>query len=181
MVLNDNAIKRCVKEGRITVLPFVEKNIQASSLDFTLGDTFVSMKEENGVIRLNDPERVGINYSSYKDSYMLKPKSFVLATTEEYIRLPDNLVAFVEGRSSIGRLGLFIQNAGWIDAGFEGKVTLELFNASDNNILLSKGDRIGQFVFMQMTGYAENPYRGKYFKQDNTQVSLKHLDKELIF
>ena len=95
------------------------------------------------------------------ETFLLLPGQFVLASTMEYFRLPDNLTAFVEGRSSIGRLGLFIQNAGWVDPGFEGEITLELFNASSSAIELKAGRRVGQLVFAQMDCSAEKPYRGK--------------------
>ncbi len=93
------------------------------------------------------------------ESYLLLPGQFILTTTMEYIELPNNLTAFVEGRSSLGRLGLFIQNAGWVDPGFHGEITLELFNANRCAIELKPGRRIGQLVFAEMDEDAENPYR----------------------
>ena len=80
----------------------------------------------------------------------------------EYFELPDNLTAFVEGRSSLGRMGLFIQNAGWVDPGFKGEITLELFNANRCAIELKAGRRVGQLVFAEMDYTALNPYNGKY-------------------
>ena len=96
---------------------------------------------------------------------VIPPQSFLLATTNEYIKLPNNITAFVEGRSSIGRMGLFIQNAGWVDAGFEGRITLELFNANSLPIELASNRRICQLVFCLMDKTSEKPYRGKYYKQ----------------
>ena len=81
---------------------------------------------------------------------MIPPHGFVLGTTLEWIKLPNNITAFVEGRSSIGRLGLFIQNAGWVDPGFEGNITLELYNANQVPIELSSGRRICQLVFAEL-------------------------------
>lgn len=75
----------------------------------------------------------------------------------EYVRLPNNLTAFVEGRSSIGRMGLFIQNAGWVDPGFEGEITLELYNANQLPIRLKSGRRVCQLVFAQMDQEAFTP------------------------
>jgi dCTP deaminase len=85
--------------------------------------------------------------------------------TREFIRLPANITAFVEGRSSIGRIGLFIQNAGWVDPGFEGTITLELYNANRLPIRLTSGRRICQIVFARMDGPASRPYAGKYQHQ----------------
>ena len=99
-----------------------------------------------------------------------------MATTKEYISLPDNLTAFVEGRSSLGRMGLFIQNAGWVDPGFSGEITLELFNANRCAIELQAGRRIGQLVFAQMDQAASSPYHGKYQGQRGATGSKVYLD-----
>ncbi len=110
---------------------------------------------------------------------MLLPGQFVLATTMEYIGLPDNLTAFVEGRSSLGRMGLFIQNAGWVDPGFQGEITLELFNANRCAIELKAGRRVGQLVFAELDQTAQNPYRGKYQGQKGATGSRVFLDAEI--
>ena len=103
----------------------------------------------------------------------------MLATTEEVIRLPDYLTAFVEGRSSIGRLGLFIQNAGWGDPGFEGAITLELFNANAAAMRIVAGRRICQLVIARADGPVARPYAGKYQGQRETTGSRAYLDEEL--
>ena len=86
----------------------------------------------------------------------------------ELIRIPANVTAFVEGRSSIGRMGLFIQNAGWVDPGFEGNITLELFNANRLPLKLASGRRICQIVFAFMDQATRTPYAGKYQGQRGT-------------
>ena len=96
----------------------------------------------------------------------------------EYVRLPNNLTAFVEGRSSIGRMGLFIQNAGWVDPGFEGEITLELYNANQLPIRLKSGRRVCQLVFAQMDQEAFYPYQGKYQGQRDATGSQVYLDRE---
>jgi len=101
-----------------------------------------------------------------------------LAVTRETIRLPDNITAFVEGRSSIGRIGLFIQNAGWVDPGFMGTITLELYNANRLPIRLTSGRRICQIVFAFMDGPADSPYRGKYQNQRDAVGSRVFLDRD---
>lgn len=88
------------------------------------------------------------------------------------------MTAFVEGRSSIGRMGLFIQNAGWVDPGFEGQITLELFNANRLPIRLKAGRRICQLVFAQMDRKTGNVYQGKYQGQRNAVGSRIHLDSD---
>ena len=108
------------------------------------------------------------------------PGQFVLATTMEYFALPNNMTAFVEGRSSLGRLGLFIQNAGWVDPGFEGEITLELYNANRYAIELQAGRRVGQLVFAQLDENALNPYNGKYQKQKGATGSKVFLDVDSL-
>ena len=115
----------------------------------------------------------------HADTYLLLPGQFVLATTKEYISLPNDLTAFVEGRSSLGRMGLFIQNAGWVDPGFSGEITLELFNANRCAIELQSGRRIGQLVFAQMDQPALFPYCGKYQGQRGATGSKVYLDEEV--
>ena len=90
-----------------------------------------------------------------------------------------NTFSVVEGRSSLGRLGLFIQNAGWVDPGFHGEITLELFNANRCAIKLQAGRRIGQLVFARMDRAAQDPYRGKYQGQSGATGSRVFLDEEL--
>jgi len=99
-----------------------------------------------------------------------------LATTLEYIELPEDLTAFVEGRSSLGRLGLFIENAGWVDAGFKGQLTLELFNANSYSIRLYPEMRICQLVFAMVDQKPLRPYSGKYQGQRGVVPSKIYLD-----
>lgn len=110
----------------------------------------------------------------------MPPHSFLLATTMEYVKLPNDLTAFVEGRSSIGRIGLFIQNAGWVDPGFEGQITLELYNANSLPIRLEAGRRICQLVFCRMDQAADAPYQGKYQGQRNATGSQVSKDREVF-
>lgn len=106
------------------------------------------------------------------------PNLFILATTMEYFELPNNLTAFVEGRSSLGSMGLFIQNAGWVDPGFKGEITLELYNANRCAIELKTGRRVGQLVFAQLDDVALNSYSGKYQYQKGATGSKVFLDNE---
>lgn len=174
MILSDKTIVRMRKEKKLTIEPLKEEQIQPASVDIRLGDTF-SVVEDNseGMISLTDE----IQYKTIQsDRYVLLPGQFVLATTLEYVNLPNSLTAFVEGRSSLGRMGLFIQNAGWVDPGFEGEITLELFNANRCAIELRSGRRIGQLVFAQMDEDAQHPYRGKYQGQKGATGSRVYKD-----
>ena len=146
-------------------------------MDIRLGNTFSIVEDTpDGIITMENE----IRYNTITaDTYLLLPGQFVLATTMEYFRLPDNLTAFVEGRSSLGRMGLFIQNAGWVDPGFEGEITLELFNANRCAIRLQAGRRVGQLVFAQMDAPALVPYQGKYQGQRGATGSRVFQDKEI--
>ena len=128
---------------------------------------------EMGVISLSEE----IKYRELEgDTMIIPPHSFLLATTMEYMELPDNLTAFVEGRSSVGRMGLFIQNAGWVDPGFKGEITLELYNANSLPIRLEAGRRICQLVLCSMDKAALSPYNGKYQGQKRSTGSKVFLD-----
>ncbi|MCC7429846.1 dCTP deaminase [bacterium] len=164
MIISDVTLKEMIKSGEISLTPLDEKQIQPASIDVKLGNHFLKIDENfMDVISLDDE----IHYKSIlADEIVIPAHSFMLATTQEYIKIPDNVTAFVEGRSSIGRIGLFIQNAGWVDPGFEGKITLELYNANILPIRLKAGKRICQLVFAFMDKNAENPYRGKYQGQN---------------
>ena len=174
MILSDKTIMRMLNEGTLGIAPIEEGQIQPASVDVRLGDTFSVVEDSpTGKITLEDE----ISYKTIKtDTYVLLPGQFVLATTKEYFKLPDNLTAFVEGRSSLGRMGLFIQNAGWVDPGFEGEITLELFNANRCAIELKAGRRVGQLVFAEMDDTALNPYRGKYQGQTGATGSRVSMD-----
>ena len=175
MIISDKTLKKMIKNKTLVVEPITEEQIQPASIDVRLGNTF-SLVEDNasGIITLDKK----ISYKTIEtDTYLLMPGQFILATTMEYFELPDGVTAFVEGRSSLGRMGLFIQNAGWVDPGFHGEITLELFNANRCAIELKAGRRIGQMVFAKMDENAQNPYRGKYQGQRGVTGSKVFMDK----
>ena len=176
MVLSDKTILQMLKDHSLKITPIEKEQIQPASVDIRLGDTFSVVEDSSqGIITMKDE----IHYKVIKsNTYILLPHQFVLATTMEYVELPDNLTAFVEGRSSLGRMGLFIQNAGWVDPGFRGEITLELYNANRCAIELKCGRRVGQLVFAQMDDIALNPYNGKYQGQVGATGSRVFLDNE---
>jgi len=177
MILSDATLTSLLNSGKLEVSPLAENSIQPGSIDCRLGNQFLEISEPKGTILSLDHET---QYESVTADHMIiQPRSFLLATTKEYVKLPDNITAFVEGRSSIGRMGLFIQNAGWVDAGFEGRITLELFNATSLPIRLEADRRICQLVFCKMDQPATTPYKGKYQGQKVPVGSLIHRDKEV--
>lgn len=162
MILSDKTIKELISKNELVIDPLNENSIQPASVDCRIGSHYLVIDDnqiESGILSF-DKE---IKYREINsESIIIPPHSFLLATTMEYIKLPNGYSAFVEGRSSIGRMGLFIQNAGWVDSGFEGRITLELYNANSLPIRLDSGRRVCQLVFCKMDQKADMPYKGKY-------------------
>ncbi len=178
MILSDKSIFKLLESGTLQITPLNQAQVQPASVDIRLGHTFSIVEDSPaGIITMSNK----IQYKTIQtDTYLLLPGQFVLATTMEYFVLPDNLTAFVEGRSSLGRMGLFIQNAGWVDPGFHGEITLELFNANRCAIELKSGRRVGQLVFAEMDDTALHPYRGKYQGQTGATGSKIDQDNEIL-
>lgn len=177
MILSDQTLQEMIASGELGVSPLTDESIQPASIDCRLGNHFLVVEDRQmQTIDLNTE----ITYREIEgDSITIPPHSFLLATTLETVKLPDNLTAFVEGRSSIGRIGLFIENAGWVDPGFEGQITLELYNANSLPIRLEAGRRICQLVFCRMDQTAQAPYRGKYQGQRRATGSQVFKDSEV--
>lgn len=189
MILSDGEI---LYRGSELIQPFDKTHVQPGSYDVTLGDTYLIPKD----LREMTPERDMVymepvataspvfrlgedipQYDSVKAmSFTIQPYQFVLATTVETIITPKDVTAFVHGRSSVGRAGLFVQNAGLIDAGFVGQITLELFNASANPIQIRCGQRIAQITFERMDDASHRPYNGKYQNQVGATGTRMHDD-----
>ena len=157
MIVSHETLLKLLDNKEIIIDPLNSGHVQPASIDLTLGNSYLKVNE-NAIDHITlDTE---ISYIEFQTSEIVIPAhSFLLAVTKERIKLPNYLTAFVEGRSSVGRMGLFIQNAGWVDPGFEGRITLELYNASSLPIKLQAGKRICQLVFCQMDEKADNPYR----------------------
>jgi len=176
MIVSDDTLRSMIADRSIVVEPIEPYQIQPASIDLRLGRNFLKLDENSLEVLGMDSELPYVALE--KDEIVIAPHSFLLATTVEFIRLPANITAFVEGRSSIGRIGLFIQNAGWVDPGFEGNITLELFNANRLPIRLSSGRRICQIVFAFMDKPTRTPYAGKYQGQRGTVGSRVFRDAD---
>lgn len=174
MILSD---KKLANTGMISSVHDIQ--INPASVNLTLGTTFlVPKRAKNCVIMLGDEvEYTRFEVVDPQDGFILRPGQFALATTREHVKLPPNLAAFVQGRSSIGRIGLTTQNAGFVDPGFHGHITLELVNESPNAIILKPGYPVAQLVFFE-TYQAEKPYCGKYNGQVEATGSRMHMDKK---
>lgn len=159
-MLSDIEIQRAITQGRIKVTPFDEGLIQPASLELTLATTFTKFSDAytDPIDPLNPPTPE--QYETYEaDVGVLWPGQFVLGSTVERIALPADLCARVEGKSSLGRLGLIVHaTAGFVDPGFAGHLTLEIANLNSRPILLHAGMRICQLSFVPMSAPARRPY-----------------------
>lgn len=174
MILGDKDILELMHGKHIPVNSL--ERINPASLNVRIGHTFLIPRRSLFGITLGDCmryKRVKVNNGK---AFTLKPGQFALATTLEEIRLPRGLCAFVQGRSSIGRAGLTVQNAGFIDPGFHGHITLELKNETRNAIHIVPGYPVAQLIF-EKTSNVEHPYAGKYNGQVEATGSRMHLDK----
>ncbi|MDR1819873.1 MAG: dCTP deaminase [Methanobrevibacter sp.] len=191
-ILSDKDIKNYLSSKKIIIEPLknFEKQIQPSSVDLRIGNEFKSFK----IVRepFIDPKD-STDLSSYMESinipdgdcFIIHPNEFALATTLENVKIPDDLVARVEGRSSMGRLGVTMHvTAGYIDPGFEGRITLEISNIGKMPVALYPGQRVCQIVFETMTSPSQKPYghperNSKYMGQVSPESSRIKFDYEL--
>lgn len=186
MVLSDRTIRLEVARGRIGIDPLDPEDIQPSSVDLHLGDDFQVFR--NSRLPYIDPsiEQDGLTervVASAAEPFVLHPGEFVLGTTVERISLPNDIVGRLEGKSSLGRLGLLIHStAGYVDPGWDGRLTLELSNVANLPIVLSPGMKIGQISFAQMTTEVDRPYGhpelgSKYQGQEGATPSRMYLNR----
>jgi dCTP deaminase len=183
MILVDWQLLDRIARGHIKIDPYDPNLVQPNSVDIRLGNHFVWYTPGKQVI---DPyNRATVNADvgeTHADSFTLDPGQFVLAETLECIGLPDNIVATIEGKSSIARLGVTLhQTGGWIDAGFRGTITLEMANVNARPVRVYARMPIGQLVFYT-TERAENPYDkkadAKYLDQRQATLSRYHENRK---
>jgi len=162
VVLSDRTIRRLIDEGRIGVEPYDAGLMQPSSLDVRVDRFFRVFRNSRYPyidVKTEQEELTELVEVQQEEPFILHPGEFVLGSTLERITLPDDLVARLEGKSSLGRLGLLIHStAGFIDAGWDGHVTLELSNVANLPITIYPAMKIGQISFVQLSEPAEHPY-----------------------
>ena len=162
MVLSDRTIRRLIAEGRIGIDPFDPALMQPSSLDVRVDHYFRVFRNSRYLyidVKTEQEDLTELVEVTDDEAFILHPGEFVLGSTLERVTLPDDLVARLEGKSSLGRLGLLIHStAGFVDAGWNGHLTLELSNVANLPIAIYPGMKIGQISFLQMTTPAEHPY-----------------------
>lgn len=164
MILSDATIKDIIKNKKIFLInPFNEEYLQPCSYDMCLGWELKTIRGKSIDLRCG--------------SYKLKPNEFLLRSTEEKVHIPRDLVGHVDGKSSIGRLGVFIHvSSGYIDAGYTGNITLEIYNCSDKEFELRYGMPIAQIVFETLTTPADRPYGssglGSHYTKENSDGTV---------
>jgi dCTP deaminase len=162
VLLSDRDIRAEIQRARVVLDPYDEEMIQPSSVDVRL-DRFFRVFENHRYPHIDpaedQPELTRAVQPDGEEPFILHPGEFVLGSTYEVVTLPDDIAARLEGKSSLGRLGLLTHStAGFIDPGFSGHVTLELSNVATLPIKLWPGMKIGQFCFFRLSSPAENPY-----------------------
>jgi len=191
MILSDRDIKKAIASGHVNVMtdhPEREQHIHASSMDLHLGNVFKIYEHSKfAILDPKKPESFHGNMRTIEvkegDPFIVQPGEFVLGVTEETLTVPDDLVVRVEGRSSLGRLGIIIHStAGFVDPGFSGTITLEISNLNRLPVALYPGMRVCQLAFEMMTSPAEEPYHlkvgSKYQGQKLPEESRLSMDAE---
>jgi dCTP deaminase len=185
VVLSDVTIRRLLDEGRIEVEPYDDSLMQPSSLDVRVDRYFRVFRNSRYPyidVKQEQEELTELVEIDDETPFILHPGEFVLGQTLEWVELPDDLVSRLEGKSSLGRLGLLIHStAGYVDPGWKGNLTLELSNVANLPIALYYGMRIGQISFFRMSSPVERPYGSpelgsKYQGQSEPTASAFHRD-----
>lgn len=162
MVLSDRDIKKELEAGTIGIEPLVKDFIQPASVDVRLGHNFRIFRNSSHTVidpSAAQPDLTETIEVAEGETFVLHPGQFALGTTLETFSLPDNILGKLEGKSTLGRLGLMIHStAGYVDPGWKGELTLELSNAATLPILLRPGMRIGQLSFERMSSPVDRPY-----------------------
>jgi dCTP deaminase len=187
VVLSDRDIRAEIEAGRIVIDPFIPDAVQPSSVDLHLDRRFRVFRNSRYPyidVRADQPELTELVEIGGDEPFILHPGEFVLGSTFERVGLPNDLVARLEGKSSLGRLGLLIHStAGYVDPGWEGNLTLELSNVANLPITLYDGMKIGQISFHRLSSPVEVAYGdarigSKYRGQRDPTASLYHRDFE---
>jgi dCTP deaminase len=184
-VLSDRDIRAAIESGEVVIRPYDPKDLQPSSVDLHLDRRFRVFRNNRYPyidVRSPQPDLTEMLSVADDEPFILHPGEFVLGQTLEWVELPNNLVSRLEGKSSLGRLGLLIHStAGYVDPGWKGNLTLELSNVANLPIALYHGMKIGQISFFRMSSPVDRPYGSpelgsKYQGQSEPTASAFHRD-----
>lgn len=181
-VLSDGTIRRLVDEKRLVITPWDEKMLQPASVDLKLSSSLRAFTSHHlvAIDLANPPKSITEAVKLAPDgSFVLHPGEFVLGSTVERVEIPDDVVAHIEGKSSLGRLGLIVHaTAGFVDPGFRGELTLEITNLARIPIILRPGRPIAQLSFMTLDRPAEKPYGhpelGSHYQDQRDATEARH-------
>jgi dCTP deaminase len=184
MILSDKDIKSSISSGRILIDPELkDEQFQSAWIDLTLGNEFRIFKStQSAMVDPKRPEEITELVAVNNDKpFIIHPGEFVLGSVNEYIKFPDDLAGAVDGRSSLGRLGVVVHiTSTFVDPGWEGKLVLEITNVGKMPVALYPGMRICKLVFMELSSPCERPYYmkkdAKYLKQGNVDHSMIHKE-----
>lgn len=179
MILSDFDLKNYIKSGRLLIDPFEESTIRENGLDLRLGDEICELVETEDLLDPYSMSETDIRkfYSCWKaEKFVIKPYGKYLLTTIEYVKVPPELMAFVELRSTFARMGLSIPPT-IIDGGFEGQITIEL-QGSSFPVKLRYMTRFLHVVFSRVSSPIEKPYRGSYQGQKGVKLPRVPIEKD---
>ena len=185
MVLSDRTIKEEIGKKRIVIDPLDPGDIQPASVDVHMDRNLLVFRNSRKPyidVRKDVGDLTELEELEEDKPFILHPGEFVLASTLEYIALPDDIVARLEGKSSLGRIGLLIHStAGYVDPGWKGHLTLELSNVANLPVTLYSGMKIGQVSFIRLSSPAENLYGSKALGskyQDQTLPTASRVHRD---
>ena len=187
MILSDRDIKEHIRTGKLVIEGLAENRIRAAWIDLSLGNEFRTFKiSQHPFIDVRKPidntEKVIVNEG---ETFMLHPGEFILGHVKEKISIPDDLAAYIDGQSSLGRIGMVVHiTAGYIDPGYSGALTLEMTNVGKLPILIHPGMKICKLVLFKLSSPAEVPYHkrkdAKYYRQTGAEATQIHKDFEQV-
>ena len=167
MILSDRDLKYYLEKEWIKIVPFSEEIVRENGIDLRIGSSFARLEKTNKIF--NEGDNIDDFYTIIDmNDIIIQPHEHILTTTLEYLELPNDVMAFVNLRSTLARLGLFIPPT-IVDAGFKGQLTIEIVG-SEFPIRLKKGTRFLHLIFAKTLSPVENPYHGKYQKQQNVTL-----------
>jgi dCTP deaminase len=172
MILGDRDLKYYLEKGWIKIHPLSEDSIRENGVDLRVGDQIARFKHTDKIFTIDDDIREFFNIEKGTE-FIINPQEHVLLTTKESIKLPNDVMAFVNMRSSFARLGLFVPPT-IVDAGFEGQITIEILGSAFP-VKIKEGTRFIHLIFAKTLTPVENPYHGKYQGQKGVTLARFNL------